>query len=1719
MKLPSHDEILALYNQNRFLDAYRLTEAAWDRPEVADTLDARETLLAGRLARRLGSGKFARGLFKRARELAPEHPAVRFYTRDLLHPRTSILDLLEAFEAEPVPESADDNLRSVWAATHAISLSSVRDFERARERIALARDSDPDEPWVDACEAGVLYDQDRWAEALAAAEHAWDRCPGLPYGSAVLGFSLAALGRPAEAASRLLRWSAASPQSWEVLELGLRFATDALERGDESVLEHLPGGLYESTGRVLELAPLADRRLEIRVACLRADAAKREGRREELLRHARTARTYFFNRVAENLRDNAGGKRSVIEHERVRQRHNTCLPASVVTCASAFGEAVDHDRLVERMTYDGTPTWRIVEWAEENDWSARPFLAQPEACFRLVEAGFPFVLTLRRFGWAHAVAAVGVDAGMRTLIYHEPSHGRLGEILIDQIGEGEAPLGPECLAVAPPDAAGRLAEIELPGEDFARAQVGMHRALQTQSLASALEIASEFARGHDDSPQARFLAARAAHESGDPRRAVDLLRELLGEHPDSLPIQQLLLASCQATGDTAAYRDVLGAIVLRQPIPGIDGSREWIHPEPVLLARYADLLSQSATRLEDALRLLRRALYHGPYHGESYHYLADILWNAGGSTPGRVPAADTGPLRPPGGNGASTGDLRERSLLAYRIASCLDGENEHYADAYAWALRKRGRAEEGIAWLRRRAERFTGDAGGGAAWATLVTAQEAFGFPDESLASLEEALRRRPADVTLAGFAVSFLSRYGRFDDARRALETCRVEGRPTDYHRAAAILARREGDRQRALEHARAWLEERPLDRDARRAVVELVTLEDGVDAAGALVEEWFERHVGDEGVEEILLEHLDRVGDDTRRIALLERRVERNPLDDWALRELSWTVLRDVQTLPPDALVDGLARLRSLVDRCVLASPGHASTTGLLAELATLDGDTHAAVELLGEALLESPDYVYAINRIFDLVRDHSLEEKERGVEIINRAFSTEAGDLQAARTAALGIAEYLGKDRALEAIERWSEISPDDPVVAEAWADVHVEYGFGREAAEAITPRLERMVARYPLHSGLALSLADAYTMLDRHEDAVRTYTSLLERDPGWTQVRTRLADALAVVGRPDEALAQLRQAVKLRPRDHSLWLRLADAHVVREDRERAVAVLAEATGVLPSVMDLWERRIEILESLGRPQEAIEVARELNRLYSDGAYTFYVLARTYRDSDLTIDRAQIETAFQESLRRNARLWAAVWDYSIYLCDQGDHERAARLVRDYLELEHDDIYARGALCVITRLSGDQSGALEQMLHLVEEHPGYEYGWRCVLDWIEEDRAWETGRKVLASAPPEVRHHIQNGCLLLRVLRFCGEAPATLRERWSELVRNYSTSPRINLTCFDELWELGEHEGAERVLADFARYEPDSPPVIARQARVASRRGDRDAVLALAREVFDYQGRDMPNSAALAFSAVEDAGLLDEAVRIVIELLDQGVRVMPACIGELADRLGAARVYTSLIQLLDALQRCPGEWDRGAYLERIASRFVEVGGARLIVRRARRNELDTSDTRIWQVVGRALAVLGKPRKVVKWMRSWRERDGVEQWALSNYAWACLVTGRRRECVDVSLHSLEHCQQDHAAPDMVTSCLRAQLELGDVEAYLDVYSRFSALRERSEPVQARVAFELLAELMRETDHARLREIDRGLRDLGAPCAWAIGPARKLLARKMPFWWRLLRVIK
>jgi tetratricopeptide (TPR) repeat protein len=195
------DEIAKLYEQGLYLQAYERSKV---HGPLADWCGAERQVLAGRLAANLGAPRLGRLLYLRAWRSAPADPWVCYFhawgefSRRGPLAAWKLLIRIGELPIAPPPVTAD------WCALHSHALGMLRDFDRAWHWLERADEIAPERPWVWVERSYILALEDRYAEALEAAEHAFRLHPWYRPAVEAVAEALQLVGRDREALDLLI---------------------------------------------------------------------------------------------------------------------------------------------------------------------------------------------------------------------------------------------------------------------------------------------------------------------------------------------------------------------------------------------------------------------------------------------------------------------------------------------------------------------------------------------------------------------------------------------------------------------------------------------------------------------------------------------------------------------------------------------------------------------------------------------------------------------------------------------------------------------------------------------------------------------------------------------------------------------------------------------------------------------------------------------------------------------------------------------------------------------------------------------------------------------------------------------------------------------------------------------------------------------------------------------------------------------------------------------------------------------------------------------------------------------------------------------------------------------------------------------------------------------------------------------------------------------------
>ncbi len=1632
--------LLELYEQCRFLDALELVRPRWPDRQAVDQLPIETLVHCGRLAGRVGGVGIHKWLQRLARRREPAHPLVRYGDCGSHLTRRGLLEELEGFEREPALGASDPDIEASWLGYHAVLFSAFRDFTRAYALLAQAESLRPDDAYLLACWAMVELAADRRAEAIDFAERSWERCPGTPAGASVLGQALAKDGRTEEAAERIAS-AAEVGQGFDLAISAVWYLCAVAERLPPQRQGPLVSRALGLAERLEDLAPLAGVIARYRMAMARFDVLLLDRSPAAASRLESALPASFSAALASKLRERPGARRIVLPYEPVRQKHNTCLPASVAAVLGGQGVELDQDELASALTYAGTPGYRVVDWARERGLVAQPFLARPEVVRGLLEASVPFVLSMVSYGSAHAVAVIGLDEAGAVLI-HDPSAIRLQQQLLDSLDADEAPVGPRGLVLLRGDRPGALDAIPDADRVIAEALVDFDRSYADPARQTTERVLERLADGPADDPIRQRLRAIHLLQLHEVTAAIELFEPLLAAHPDCIPLRLDLLAAVRQSQDAGRVRQLLADVVERGRLPGVTAEQVWRYPPTNIVAQYADHVGVTEPDIPRVEELLLAALRRNPYDGLALHVLGDLRLRA---------------------------DQRQDSLLPLRLAACLAEENEHFAREFADQLRALQREDEGLSFLEDRVDRLGALADGGDPWVTWIEANIDFGRPAAARAALEAAVDARPSDPLIHQYATRFWARRGAWSLAEAALSEVERLGTRLEYLAAAVPFFQGRGRWKDALPLCREWRDTAPSSAYARAHLLDLLAVSRGQAAALDEARSWLARQPGHDELEMLVygrLKGLDLTGEQEE---LIRQRLDRDPLDAWAWRELGFIKLEQAVRVSGQAHAACCREAELALDKSVALSPTNASTHSLRGRLAEVRSDPQAAVAAYLESLEIEPDEPFCFERAWACAGRLSEDEQRLVRQVLEDCLLRTIGPPRSARDLAFSIAERYGVSEAERAVTAWSEERGDSPELIEALVDLLLHWGQGRSDAARALELAKGGLERFPYHVGLEYSLARAHAILGQADEEAAILNGILDRRP--LDVSARYGVARHHERRGESILARvvLRDGVEAAPANPSAWLALAGFEQAHGRREQAIEVLTEGIERNPRELDLVERLVEILQQAGQHARAVEAARGAVSRAADKAEAWLLLAGALREDPVRVDSAEVIDCYKTALDRDASMYAAADELAVVLAERRSFEEARAFIEAQAGTLSDPSPAHARLAWLTRVAGDPVRAREEMLAVTQSWPHHAWAYARLLDWCEQDSDWDTARALL-----EREAECLAGDPLLQARRLTlmgklGFAAEEVEASWEQLLADFPESEPTLLVRFDQLLERRDLDAADEILKKLEALDPTSAFILARRVEfLLLRERDFDA-LDIARKVWTLPGDDgWPEGFCLV--GLAKAGRVLSCAKALCELAEAGARIRPAALSALEDVCRGAEVGNDpvllpaqLERLLEALAQVETEDGRGvAAVARCLGHNDHIGS---VVKFAqRRPEYCRALGPVWAAMGE-IFLDGSRRgaaRASEWLADWRERDGVPMWVAAVLTQA----GRKRrwwwrmeedlEAIgETAMDALSQLEQDHTAGFLACVALESQLRRGRDERFCELYAELAPIAARA----------------------------------------------------------------
>ncbi len=512
------------------------------------------------------------------------------------------------------------------------------------------------------------------------------------------------------------------------------------------------------------------------------------------------------------------------------------------------------------------------------------------------------------------------------------------------------------------------------------------------------------------------------------------------------------------------------------------------------------------------------------------------------------------------------------------------------------------------------------------------------------------------------------------------------------------------------------------------------------------------------------------------------------------------------------------------------------------------------------------------------------------------------------------------------ALEAYRRAGELSPEEPAIPLAEAEVLMSLNKPQEAAAALGRAIERLPSQDPRREAALLRSGELYLAAGRRDEALGAWERALSSRPDDTALRRRLAELceanellpraiahhleIARNGAPDEAAAAARDLARLFERQDRIpeaisslengLERVAPGNWLAAGMIADLVRLHRTEGTLAALRKQWAERAA--QSSGDPAAAARMAELFEALGEPDEQ------RRWLDRVL-----ELQPSDRQSLRAAARLAA----------DGGDYAGAAFYARKLLELQPGDADSAFFLAENLVRAGESRAAREVIMDLASDSGANPETTALAVQFLSRQGFWDAAESLLKTAADAAPSDMD---AVRALARFYFERDRS-EEGLAAVARavDPGAPPEARLEALSAnaalLAGVGFHEQAADVHKEIVALDPDArrrreysgalasagrTDEAAEQLRLAIKAVRPEARTALDRELFSLLSA-MPRTAIQPRSIIIP-GLGDVPLESHTAAERRGLH--PAVAAELAARSAAARADAGDSEGLLALAR-----------------------------------------------------------------------------------------------------------------------------------------------------------------------------------------------------------------
>ncbi len=483
-------------------------------------------------------------------------------------------------------------------------------------------------------------------------------------------------------------------------------------------------------------------------------------------------------------------------------------------------------------------------------------------------------------------------------------------------------------------------------------------------------------------------------------------------------------------------------------------------------------------------------------------------------------------------------------------------------------------------------------------------------------------------------------------------------------------------------------------------------------------------------------------------------------------------------------------LAAYRKVLD----VDPGQANLASRVAALLTRQDDFPEAIDVLKDAIKANPNAPGPLLQLAFIYTKY-LRRTDQAIDYVNRAIALDPHNIDAYERLceiALGAGD---EKKALQSLDRATEIKSDDPVFWARLGKLYASIVFKPdrppkpEELARVNDIFKKAADRAGDDAAALKDVADYYASTQQIKEAIPLYLRLLELEPYDINAREKLATGFVLTNQRERAVEMLEAIIKEHPekyQPYDLLAGLLDDAARALEREKksdqAKAMFAKAAANYEQSLIINPGRASpylhlaelLLGPLKQNERAVKVLSEARQHFPQTPEIVYYLgiaqreAKHFQEAVATFEEALHEAEAEGTEIANARFYL---DYGAAAEQAGLHDKAADLFRKSIAV--DPANAADAYNYLAYMWAEHDTHLdeaEQMIKLALQADPNNGAYIDTLGWLEFrqgkfDQALSDllrAAQKLTREDPVVLEHVGDACAKLN-------KPAQALDAWQK--------------------------------------------------------------------------------------------------------------------------------------------------------------------------------------------------------------------------------------------------------------------------------------------------------------------------------------------------------------